>query len=677
MEKRDSHKPAPDGDFTTSRRSFTKGLLAAGIGAAVLPLSAAGNEAEFDYIIVGAGAGGGPLAVRLVKAGYKVALLDAGVDPMGPEAAAIDPNTGIVYSVPALAGVAAEHPALSWDFYVKHYGNAAQQARDSKYVPGKGIIYPRGSALGGSTAHNAMLFIYPHDQDWDDIADMTGDRSWRASRMREYFKRLEKCAYCEPPARFPGHGFNGYMRNDRLDQQIFQIDPVLRDLATAGGTPPGNDMLDVNHPDVAAGDTGAFMATMHVTNQAFGAFPTVARISIREYLAKTQQDHPDRLFLITGALATRLLFHGNRARGIEFMQGLNLYEASKLYQPSATPSIKRIRAKREVILSAGVFNTPQLLKLSGIGPARELRAHGIDVVVNLPGVGENLQDRYEITINVELKEQLALAAPCQPFQPGDPCLTSWFTGDPSPWAGATFPFYGPYANNAAYSGRIAKSSAGRALPDLFLVGQATAFHGFFPGFSQMPLGRNWTWLILKAHTNNTAGTVKLRNKDPRKQPEINFHYFEEDRRHGGDHGPRPDGADRTPGRQEVRRDQLVPGRVAGTRCSTASPLYEARTARTSLSATERGSVGLSVTSLGKGVPTDFAHIDLNLLGSWSLTPRGSPRGRFDLETGRSLLDHAALMIELERTLGCKVDVAVEQGLDPRVRDRVLREAVPL
>lgn len=517
MEKRDSRKPAPDGDFTTSRRTFTKGLLAAGIGAAVLPLSAAGNEAEFDYIIVGAGAGGGPLAVRLVKAGYKVALLDAGVDPMGPEAAAIDPNTGIVYSVPALAGVAAEHPALSWDFYVKHYANAAQQARDSKHVPGKGILYSRGSALGGSTAHNAMLFIYPHDKDWDDIADMTGDRSWRASRMREYFKKLEACDYCAPAA--PGHGFNGYMRNDRLDQQIFEIDETLRDLAEAGGTPPGNPIRDVNDPGVAAGGTGAFLPTMHVVKQ--------VRISIREYLAKTQQEHPDRLFLITGALATRLLLHGNRARGIEFMQGMNLYEASKLYRPSATPSIKRIRAKREVVLSAGVFNTPQLLKLSGIGPARELRTHGIDVVVNLPGVGENLQDRYEITINVELKEPLELFAPCRPFQPGDPCLTSWFTGDPSPWPEATFPFYGPYANNAAYGGRIAKSSPGRAVPDLFLVGQASAFHGFFPGFSQMPLGRNWTWLIIKAHTNNTAGTVKLRSRDPRKQPEINFHYFEE------------------------------------------------------------------------------------------------------------------------------------------------------
>src|SRR5215510_4356075 len=154
-----------------SRRTFGRGLLAAGLTAVVDPfrLSARADSRqglEVDYIVVGAGAGGGP-----------------------DEARAVDPNTGIIYHVPALAAVSAEHPMLSWDFYVKHYSDAAQQARDSKLVPGKGIIYPRGSALGGSTAHNAMVWVYPHDADWDDIADTTGDSSWRAKKMRRYFER--------------------------------------------------------------------------------------------------------------------------------------------------------------------------------------------------------------------------------------------------------------------------------------------------------------------------------------------------------------------------------------------------------------------------------------------------------------------------------------------------------
>lgn len=511
---------AANGNVKTTRRSFNRGLLATGLMAMAKPLFWAQAPPEtFDYIIVGAGAGGGPIAARLANAGFTVALLDAGLDPMGPTARGIDPNTGIIYQVPAFAAFAAEDPLLSWAFFVKHFSDPVQQARDSKFVPGKGIVYPRGSAVGGSTAHNAMVWVYPHDKDWDDIADTTGDESWRPKHMRKIFEEIERCDYCQPDE--PGQGFNGYMNASRFDPQIFQLYPILKDLAEAGQTLPssffhGNTSLDVNYPLVAQGDFGAFKTPMNVA--------TKVRISLREHLIATQQNHPDRLFIITGALATKVLFHGRRAFGVEFLQGTNLYEADKLFDPSVVAPTRRILAKREVILSSGVFNTPQLLMLSGIGPEEELEKHHIPVRLNSPGVGRNLQDRYEITVNVELNTNIELYTRCQPNPQTDPCFFAWFTGQ---WAGATPPFFGPFANNALYASRIAKSNPSRALPDLFLVGQATAFNGFVPGFSNMTFGRSWTWLVLKAHNNNTAGRVTLRSTNPRLQPEINFHYFEE------------------------------------------------------------------------------------------------------------------------------------------------------
>ncbi len=107
---------------------------------------------------------------------------------------------------------------MSWGFKVRHYADEGRQARDPKYEPGRGVFYPRAAALGGCTAHNAMIFMLPHDSDWDRIAQATGDGSWAAPRMRRYARRLEACRY-RPLWRAlgrlgidpTGHGWDGWL----------------------------------------------------------------------------------------------------------------------------------------------------------------------------------------------------------------------------------------------------------------------------------------------------------------------------------------------------------------------------------------------------------------------------------------------------------------------------------
>src|SRR5262249_3543948 len=149
------------------------------------------QELVSDFVVVGSGAGGGPLAARLALAGHEVLLLEAGGEDEGP-----------TYQVPALHGQATQDPLLRWDFFVQHYANPERQssAYDSKYNEQRGgTLYPRPGTLGGCTAHNAMITIYPHNSDWDFLADLTGDDSWRPDKMRVYFERLERCGYVSRP----------------------------------------------------------------------------------------------------------------------------------------------------------------------------------------------------------------------------------------------------------------------------------------------------------------------------------------------------------------------------------------------------------------------------------------------------------------------------------------------
>jgi choline dehydrogenase-like flavoprotein len=570
----------------------------------MLEAALSADHTPFQYIIVGSGAGGGPLAARLAKAGRRVLLLEAGTDQAiasDPPASAADPPE--VQQVPGYHAAATEHPEISWGFSVRHYADADQQKKDSKYRSqhdpsqsggkGKGeggIFYPRCSALGGCTAHHAMIIVAPNDRDWDEIADLTGDDSWRGEHMRGYFTRLEKNLYFQVYRNFfhkiigflyfwalqiiswinpravwnPGyHGYKGW-------QPTSFIDPNL--VAKIGeGDTTFRDVL-VGAVESVLGKKGILAALRRVLKlqlvlsldpndpnnrrnkpEELAFIPVgtdgVSRVGVRELLLETQKAYPDNLIIVTGVHATKILFGKEKngdppcARGVEVVEGHHLYQASPLYsgQAPGSAAVRRYFAKNEVIICGGSFNTPQLLMLSGIGNEQHLKEHqieklaGIDgkpayPLINLPGVGLNLQDRYEVSVISQLNQDFVTLKGVSfvPGDPNDPSRDEWFKSHT-----------GLYTTNGGTVAVLKCSGVDveRPEPDLFIFGAPVSFPGYYWGWSKDLLRekpdetreqRNlWSWVILKAYTRNNRGRVRLLSNSPFATPEICFASFAE------------------------------------------------------------------------------------------------------------------------------------------------------
>ena len=485
-------------------------------------LSCKGNPDDdaFDYIVVGSGAGGGPLAANLALAGFRVLLLEAGGD-----------EDSYDYQVPAFHARASEDERYAWNFFVRHYADDARQRRDQKFRSEEnGVLYPRSATLGGCTAHNAMIVLYPHNSDWDNIAALTGDASWASDNMRRYFERLERCEYVSRLDAASRHGFDGWLATNVADPSLMVRDAFVQTLVKATlresyatlGRPVSRVLgrlasnLDPNDWQLVQ-QSGEGVCVMPVSTH------RGRRVGSREYVRRVQQACPDRLVVRTHALATRVLLDGTRrATGVEYFAGRHLYRADPRHASAAPPERLHATAIREVILCAGAFNTPQLLMLSGIGPRRELERHGIAVRLDMPGVGRNLQDRYEVTVVTRMRGNFSLIegmrfSPPLPGEEPDPQFREWLKGT------------GPYTTNGAVVSMMKRSRPERPEPDLFIFGLLGSFSGYFPGYSRaIAKGEDYfTWAILKGHTGNTAGRVSLRSADPRDVPDVNFHYFDE------------------------------------------------------------------------------------------------------------------------------------------------------
>ncbi|KKA30641.1 hypothetical protein TD95_004216 [Thielaviopsis punctulata] len=510
----------------------------------------------YDYVVVGSGPGGGPLASRLARAGKRVLLIEAGDDQGDSD----------LYRVPGLQLNVGEDPEMRWSYFVEHYSDRAQQIKDTKlafttgkneYIVGEaavkemgidppiaGILYPRAGTLGGCGSHNAMITTTPFRKDWDTIASITGDSSWSSDDMLKYFVRLENNTYL--PAGTPGHGFDGWLSTSLTDLSFvlpdMSIQNVLTGAARALGMnvsfpPPISDFSaalaqDMNSPDPSRDQgVGLFQVPMAVKEGVRnGPRDFVLSTALAKDAYGRRKYHLD---IMLNTLATQVTFDvfstilgKPRANGVRFSTGKSLYGAD----PRSTGAQGKsgfVRALKEVIVSAGTFNTPQLLKLSGIGPRDELTRFGIRTLVDLPGLGTNMQDRYETTMNWETSEPLSAIANCTFGRPGDKCLEEWKSGT-SPST------QGIYSSNGAPLGIILKSSQAAPTddPDLFMFAGTVDFRGYFPGYSQNGTAdsKHWTWGVLKARSRNHAGTVQLRSTNPQDTPVIQFNSFAQ----GGD-----------------------------------------------------------------------------------------------------------------------------------------------